>query len=82
VTKPVPRSRLNISYRTKIDGKPKKAKLPMRLLALGDFTGDRRTLLNELRVHGLFDPSLREMQDFAWRCRAFLKPHVDRSLGT
>lgn len=53
MTKPVPRSRLNISYRTKIDGKPKKAKLPMRLLALGDFTGDRRTLLNERRVHSI-----------------------------
>lgn len=50
-------------------------------LKLNTVKNYRTQLLNELRVHGLFDPSLREMQDFAWRCRAFLKPHVERSLG-
>lgn len=50
-------------------------------LKLNTVKNYRTQLLNELRVHGLNDPSLREMQDFAWRCRAFLRPHVDRSLG-
>jgi DNA-binding NarL/FixJ family response regulator len=50
-------------------------------LKLNTVKNYRTQLLNELRVHGLHDPSLREMQDFAWRCRAFLRPHVDRSLG-
>lgn len=39
MSKPVPRSRLNITYRTRIDGVPVKAKLPMRFLVLGDFSG-------------------------------------------
>lgn len=50
-------------------------------LRLNTVKNYRSQLLNELRVHGLVDPSLREMQDFAWRCRAFLKPHVDRALA-
>jgi DNA-binding NarL/FixJ family response regulator len=50
-------------------------------LKLNTVKNYRTQLLNELRVHGLVDPSLREMQDFAWRCRAFLRPHVDRALG-
>lgn len=53
MSKPVPRSRLNISYRTKIEGQPKKAKLPMRFLVLGDFTGNPRTLLGERPVHSI-----------------------------
>lgn len=53
MSKPVPRSRLNISYRTKIDGKPKKAKLPMRFLVLGDFTGANRSLLGERAIHSI-----------------------------
>ncbi|MDC0723566.1 type VI secretion system contractile sheath large subunit [Nannocystis bainbridge] len=53
MSKPVPRSRLNISYRTKIDGKPKKAKLPMRFLVLGDFTGANRRLLGERPIHSI-----------------------------
>lgn len=53
MSKPVPRSRLNISYRTKIDGKPKKAKLPMRFLVLGDFTGHDRRLLGDRPVHSV-----------------------------
>lgn len=39
MSKPVPRSRLNITYRTRIDGVPVKQKLPMRFLILGDFSG-------------------------------------------
>ena len=50
-------------------------------LRLNTVKNYRTQLLNELRVHGLSDPSLREMQDFAWRCRAFLKPHVDAALA-
>jgi len=57
MSKPVPRSRLNISYRTKIDGKQAKAKLPMRLLVLGDFTGGASAgapaLLGDRQVHSI-----------------------------
>ena len=49
-------------------------------LKLNTIKNYRTQLLNELRVHGLSDPSLREMQAFAWRCRAFLAPHVIASL--
>lgn len=50
-------------------------------LKLNTVKNYRSQLLSELRVHGLADPSLREMQDFAWRCRAFLRPYVEASLG-
>ncbi len=50
-------------------------------LKLNTVKNYRTQLLPELRVHGLTDPTLREMQDFAWRCRAFLRPYVDASLG-
>lgn len=53
MSKPIPRSRLNITYRTKIEGRPKKAKLPMRFLVLGDFTGHDRSLLDQRRVHSI-----------------------------
>ncbi len=53
MSKPIPRSRLNITYRTKIDGRPKKAKLPMRFLVLGDFTRHDRSLLDERQVHSM-----------------------------
>lgn len=49
-------------------------------LKLNTVKNYRTQLLSELRVHGLNDPSLREMQDFAWRCRAFLSPHVEAAL--
>lgn len=49
-------------------------------LKLNTIKNYRTQLLPELRVHGLVDPSLREMQEFAWRCRAFLRHHVDQSL--
>lgn len=47
MSKPVPRSRLNITYRTRIEGEPKKAKLPMRFLVLGNFSGHDESLLSE-----------------------------------
>jgi DNA-binding NarL/FixJ family response regulator len=50
-------------------------------LKLNTVKNYRTQLLPELRVHGLRDPTLREMQDFAWRCRAFLRPYVDAALG-
>ncbi len=50
-------------------------------LKLNTVKNYRSQLLDSLRVHGLDEPSLREMQEFARRCRAFLRPHVDRSLG-
>ncbi len=53
MSKPIPRSRLNITYRTKIDGQLKKAKLPMRFLVLGDFTRHDQSLLAERKVHSM-----------------------------
>jgi predicted component of type VI protein secretion system len=53
MTKPLPRSRLNITYRTKIEGTPKKVKLPMRFLVLGDFTGANDSPLEERRVQSI-----------------------------
>ena len=53
MTKPIPRSRLHITYRTKIDGTPKQAKLPMRFLVLGDFTAHDRRGLGERPVHSI-----------------------------
>jgi DNA-binding NarL/FixJ family response regulator len=50
-------------------------------LKLNTVKNYRTQLLGELHVHGLDDPSLRQMQEFAWRCRPFLQPHVDRALG-
>jgi len=54
MSKPVPRSRLHITYRTTIDGKQKQAKLPMRFLVLGDFTGPHnRKLLGEREIYSI-----------------------------
>jgi type VI secretion system protein ImpC len=53
MSKPVPRSRLNITYRTKIEGTPKKVKLPMRLLVLGDFTGANDAPLDDRKVQSV-----------------------------
>ncbi len=79
MSKPVPRSRLNISYRTKIDGKPKKAKLPMRFLVLGDFTGKAPGLLGDRKVHSIMpgmklDTFMQELQLTAPIDVAGLKP--------
>lgn len=49
-------------------------------LKLNTVKNYRSQLLVELRVHRLVDPSLREMQEFAWRCRSFLRPFVQESL--
>ena len=50
-------------------------------LKLNTVKNYRSQLLTELRVHRLDDPSLREMQEFAWRCRSFLRPHVEAALA-
>jgi DNA-binding NarL/FixJ family response regulator len=47
-------------------------------LKLNTIKNYRAQLLPELHVHGLHDPSLRDMQQFAWRCRAFLEPFLTR----
>jgi predicted component of type VI protein secretion system len=39
ISKSVPRSRLNITYRTRIDGQVVPKELPLRLLIAGDFSG-------------------------------------------
>ncbi|TVR22435.1 MAG: DNA-binding response regulator [Ilumatobacter sp.] len=49
-------------------------------LKLNTVKNYRSQLLSELNLHGLSDPTLREMQDFARRCRAFLRPFVDDAL--
>jgi DNA-binding NarL/FixJ family response regulator len=46
-------------------------------LKLNTVKNYRAQLLSELAFHGLRDPSLRQMQDFARRCRSFLVPFVD-----
>jgi predicted component of type VI protein secretion system len=46
--KGVPRSRLNITYRTHIDGREVKKELPLRLLVAGDFSGRLKNKLPEL----------------------------------
>jgi hypothetical protein len=46
--KGVPRSRLNITYRTHIDGREVKKELPLRLLVAGDFSGRLKSKLPEL----------------------------------
>ena len=38
----------------------------------------RDQLLGELRLHGLDNPTMRQMQTFARRCRPFLQPLLDR----
>lgn len=53
MSKPIPRSRLNITYRTKITGELKQAKLPMRFLVLGDFTRHDKSMLGERQVHSM-----------------------------
>ena len=50
-------------------------------LKLNTVKNYRSQLVSELRVHGLDDPSLREMQEFAWRCQSFLCPFVEESLN-
>jgi len=53
MTKPVPRSRLNITYRTKIEGTLKNVKLPMRFLVLSDFTGANDAPLDDREIQSI-----------------------------
>lgn len=41
----------------------------------------RDQLLGELRLHGLDNPTMRAMQQFAKRCRPFLEPPIAARLG-
>lgn len=50
-------------------------------LKLNTVKNYRSQMLAELSLHGLLDPTLRDMQDFAIRCRSFLEPYVVASLG-
>ena len=50
-------------------------------LKLNTVKNYRSQLLAELNLHGLHDPTLREMQEFARRCRAFLQPYLDEALA-
>jgi DNA-binding NarL/FixJ family response regulator len=50
-------------------------------LKLNTVKNYRTQLLPELSLQGLTDPTLREMQDFALRCRAFLSPYVDAAMA-
>lgn len=45
-------------------------------LALNTVKNYRAQLLSELALHGLHDPTLRQMHEFAIRCRAFLMPFL------
>jgi len=49
-------------------------------LKLNTIRNYRAALLGELALHGLDDPGLDEMREFAVRCRAFLTPHIDATL--
>jgi DNA-binding NarL/FixJ family response regulator len=49
-------------------------------LKLNTIRNYRAALLGELALHGLDDPGLTEMRDFAVRCRAFLTPHIDAAM--
>jgi DNA-binding NarL/FixJ family response regulator len=48
-------------------------------LKLNTVKNYRAQLLPELAIQGLADPTLRQMQDFARRCRPFLQPYLTRS---
>lgn len=49
-------------------------------LKLNTLKNYRAQLVDELAIHGLNDPSLREMRRFAKRCWPFLRPAVDEAL--
>ena len=50
-------------------------------LKLNTLKNYRAQLLPELSAHGLEDPSLSEMREFARRCRPFLEPYVKSALA-
>lgn len=53
----IPRTRVQLSYRTEVDGEPAKVNLPLRLLVMGDFSGgtskDRQMDLEDRKVRNL-----------------------------
>ena len=51
-------------------------------LKLNTLKNYRAQIVPELANHGLDDPTLREMQRFAIRCRPFLEPFIDDRLGS
>lgn len=79
MSKPVPRSRLNITYRTRIDGVPAKQKLPLRLLVLGDFSGGSHLKLENRPVHSIL-PGMR-LDTFMEELKVTV-PIKDRTLAT
>lgn len=42
----------------------------------------REQLVPELALHGMANPTMREMQAFAWRCGPLLTPHLVRTADT
>ncbi|ACY15549.1 type VI secretion system contractile sheath small subunit [Haliangium ochraceum] len=78
MSKLYPRSRLNISYRTRIEGEPVKQRLPMRFLVLGNLTGNNLEPLEEREIRSIrpgmrVDDFMRELQVTA--------PIEDKELG-
>jgi DNA-binding NarL/FixJ family response regulator len=51
-------------------------------LKLNTIKNYRSQLLGELALHGLDDPSMREMRAFARRCRPLLEPHIAARFGS
>jgi DNA-binding NarL/FixJ family response regulator len=49
-------------------------------LSLNTVRNYRDQLLSELALHGMDNPTMREMQVFAKRCRPFLAPFIDAKL--
>lgn len=49
-------------------------------LRLNTVKNYRAQLVGELVLHGLHDPGLAEMREFALRCRPFLTPCIERAL--
>lgn len=50
-------------------------------LKLNTLKNYRAQLVDELQVHGLHDPTLKEMQAFAKRCHPFLEPYIESALA-
>jgi hypothetical protein len=48
-------------------------------LRLNTVKNYRAQLVPDLELHGLRDPSLKEMGEFAQRCQSFLVPYLEQS---
>jgi hypothetical protein len=48
-------------------------------LKLNTVKNYRAQLVPDLEMHGLRDPSLKEMGEFAQRCQSFLVPYLEQS---